>query len=144
MWFSSLPRPSPDVLRLSIRRGRHLRGRFLQVGVEQGPCRAARQGRGPQVCDSVLHLAAGGGGGVGGQLTRESSRPAGLGVVELHPGSRTNIRNGCVTRTACLLREFFSSPAVQFWNMPPFWVWIPTVEALNTCIIHRKYFCFKF
>lgn len=35
-------------------------------------------------------------------------------------------------------------PAVQFWNTPPFWVWIPTVEALNTCIIHRKYFCFKF
>lgn len=135
-------RPSPDVLWLSIRWGRHLWGRFLQVGVEQRPRWAARQGCGPQVRHGLLHLAAGGGGGVRRQLTRERRPPAGHGVVELHPRSRTNIQNGCVTRTTCLRREFFS--AVRFWNMPPFWVWIPTVEALNTCIIHRKYFCFKF
>lgn len=63
-------------------------------------------------------------------------------TASLQQNKQTNIQNGCMSRTTCLRLEFFS--AVRFWNMPPFWVWIPTAEALNTCIIHRKYFCFKF
>lgn len=40
------------------------------MGVEQRPCRAAGQGRGPQVRHRLLHLAAGGRGRVGQQLRR--------------------------------------------------------------------------
>ncbi|XP_047195243.1 eukaryotic translation initiation factor 4 gamma 3 [Hippoglossus stenolepis] len=38
--------------------------------------------------------------------------PGGHDVVQLHPYSRTNVQNGCVSRTTCLRLEFFS--AVRF------------------------------
>lgn len=54
----SLCRFAADVLRRVLWRGRHKRGGFLQVGVQQRPRRAARQGRRPQIRHSLLYLAA--------------------------------------------------------------------------------------
>lgn len=54
----SLCRFAADVLRRVLWRGRHKRGRFLQVGVQQRPRRTARQGRRPQIRHRLLYLAA--------------------------------------------------------------------------------------
>lgn len=66
----SLPffRSAADVLWQSLWRGRDQGGGLLQVGVQQRPRRAAGQGRGPQVCHRLLHLAPWGRGRVRQQL----------------------------------------------------------------------------
>lgn len=57
-WYLSLCRFAADVLRRVLWRGRHKRGGFLQVGVQQRPRRAARKGRRPQIRHRLLYLAA--------------------------------------------------------------------------------------
>lgn len=79
----SLPffRSAADVLWQSLWRGRDQGGGLLQVGVQQRPRRAAGQGRGPQVCHRLLHLAPWGRGRVRQQLgpLRTAGRTIGSG-----------------------------------------------------------------